>query len=286
MGEFFSLADVDGDGALDVVLGSNDVELFFGDGAGGFAPAITVPVGSLSALAVGDVTGDGLADLVIGDDFAGLVVRVNAGGRAFAAPVATQVGGAVADLVLPRRAASGARDVAAIVGGGGLVVLANDGAGALVEVARRAMPGWWWPRRAVGAGDLQADGIDEVVTLDDDGIDVFARAANGALEPTARVSTVDAFGAPAGYLRPAFGDLTGDGRMDVIVADGFAGIMTLVGDGSGALRPALRDVYRPSYGAAYDFALGDFGGDGFADLLGVDSSLYLFRTRSPYAPPD
>src|SRR5262249_14909171 len=65
-----ALADVNGDGKLDLVTANNDdndVAVLLGDGKGGFAPApgSPFPVGpSPYPLAVGDVNGDGQPDII------------------------------------------------------------------------------------------------------------------------------------------------------------------------------------------------------------------------------
>ena len=64
-----ALADLDGDGHSDAIVGirgSNEVAVFSGDGAGGFGPAQSFPVGSQpSGVATGDLDGDGALDVAV-----------------------------------------------------------------------------------------------------------------------------------------------------------------------------------------------------------------------------
>ena len=71
-----ALGDVNGDGALDLVVGNSGVdELFINDGAGTFSRSLTFVSNSTStttAVALGDVNGDGALDIVFGKNTAPL----------------------------------------------------------------------------------------------------------------------------------------------------------------------------------------------------------------------
>jgi hypothetical protein len=150
------LADVDGDGSLDVVLGTyHDGGLLFpGNGDGTFAAPRELPEGNVRA--VGDLDGDGRPDLIAGD----LCVRPGNGDGTFGPPVCAAV--TARDLTLADMDGDGVLEIAAAGGasiGESAFVLRWD-QGALVEA--------WAAKReegldAVAAGDIDSDGKVDLV---------------------------------------------------------------------------------------------------------------------------
>jgi len=106
------VADVDGDGKADIVLAAGDgVAVLYRDSAGGFGPAVILPVGQATqGVAVSDLDGDGRAD----------IVAVNAGN----AP-AGSLGGSTVTILLQQ--SGGGFDASAIpIADGARRVVASD----------------------------------------------------------------------------------------------------------------------------------------------------------------
>ncbi len=83
-----AVADFDGDGALDIAVGlfGDGLDILFGDGAGGFAPPVRLPVANVSVANVrgvtaADVNGDGAPDLVV--DTFGVTLLLGVGDGTF-----------------------------------------------------------------------------------------------------------------------------------------------------------------------------------------------------------
>ena len=168
-----AVADVDGDGDADVLLGRADgpPRLFLGDGFGGFvdAPAGSLPEGGIGARPLlGDLTGDGAPDaLLVGPDGAALWVNDGAARFADHSGLAVAVPGvALTDLALVDLDVDGALDVLG-AGPAGALVLRNDGTGRLFDYSDVLLlrPGGALTHLAVA--DLDGDGDPDLVALRD-----------------------------------------------------------------------------------------------------------------------
>ena len=137
----------------------------------------------------------------------------------------------------------------------------------------------WWIFGSQAAGDIDADGLADVVTEGKDSVTVAFGDATATRLATQVIPGRYLNQSPE-YVRDVVtGDFNGDGANDVVTFDGSA-IWTFVG-GTRTLRPA-RPLRQADVNAL--FAAGDFDGDGFADLLGETTgadggsvSLVLFR---------
>ena len=262
--------DLNGDGYADVAVGAPTD----GGGAGGAPGAVTVYFGGAGATV--DATPDGtLAGEAGGDQFGWSVAAagdVNADG--------------FADLLVgaPTNDTAGTDAGAAYVYLGG----AGDALDPVPDATLRgAAAGGLFGRSVAAAGDVDADGFDDLVVgayLDDGagvgfGAAYVFRGGAGAFEPTpAGALFGTAAGTNFGVAVSGAGDVDGDGAADVAVGAPFdagaapgAGAVHVYLGGSGAFDPTpdatlAGEAAGDNFGIALA-AAGDVNGDGFGDLV-------------------
>jgi hypothetical protein len=270
------LADLDGDGSLDVAGAthdSSDVLVLWGDGKGGLGPPRGVRFASgaqgrphTHGLLAHDVTRDGKLDLLLSqsDPQDALYVLSNDGKRGFAPQepplplgrsaypptLATLDGDELADLVSPAM---------------------NSAPAALTLARGRAAGGFEQPAVipvAVGrpfyvaAGDLDGDrDLDLAVTHDDAAQASLLLNQAGAFTPTA-ASPLE-LGGPTWAVHLC--DRDGDGRADLVAAGGSVA-RAFLSDGRGGFAPAPGSPFAVARGA-WRLALADVNGDRKTDLV-------------------
>ena len=282
--------DVDGDGKVDLVSGAAaGLVLLRGLGAGTFAPAVIVSPQRQKEVEVADVTGDGRRDIVSCNGAVALVFAQLAGGT-FAVP--TQHSGAAPceSVALADVNGDGRIDVSMVGGGNAprsrLDVFAQQANGTVAETpvtyATKDIPG------SVKAGDMNGDGRADLVVLHENWmlVGVHAQAPDHTLdaERLTRVPYANG-GSPQ---KMAIGDVNGDQRADIVVADDQHGLVMLWGQPAGpstttstarlattvATTPPA-GAPRPLFSAPQGYELdaigesvvaGDFNGDGRTDV--------------------
>jgi hypothetical protein len=281
--------DFNGDGKLDVAaadfneLGPN-VTVFLGNGDGAFsalAPISPDQEGITTAVASGDFNGDGKLDLLV---FGGTVAQGNSvvsflagnGDGTFRSAVLTNVSGADLDgsAVVGDFNGDGKPDVALgtnVQSPHSVAVLLGTGDGAFDPVyldvpdpVAGALPEAGF---AIASADLNGDGLPDLIVLTNLGVSVFLGQATGGFNPV----PLGPFGPQesVGSAAMAVGDLNGDGKPDVAIADP-SGVELLFGQGDGTfsapvalpIPPQVQDIL-----GASGIAIGDLNGDGHNDIV-------------------
>lgn len=114
--------------------------------------------------------------------------------------------------------------------------------------------------RSVAVGDVNNDGILDLVTTFDDAVGIRHGSGSRAFGPMLKYSTAG----PVALVQVA--DVNGDGRHDVVALDwASANMAVLYGNTGSGLTPA---VYVPApHGGWNDLKLGDLNGDGRVDVV-------------------
>lgn len=236
-----AVADFDGDGALDAAVGTTRgyVVRYAGDGAGGFTQGAITPIPP----AVGVIADSTVTDLA--------VARLN--------------GDATPDLV-----ATYARNV--LLGSDGYAALVTSGGGWAAGTRNAFLTN----PVAVAAGDMDGDGVDDVVAANDglvtDGISVLLSDGSGGLGSPADYDV----GPLQGPSDVSVGDLDDDGARDVVTTTtGLLGLVDTVesrlGLGDGRLSDTVT-TFLLGQDPQWVGATADVNGDGFADPLVLDQS--------------
>ncbi|MGH7134350.1 MAG: FG-GAP-like repeat-containing protein [Pirellulales bacterium] len=290
------------------VAGGSSLSVLMGNGDGTFQPAKTYSNGSNNAasVAVGDVTGDGKLDIVTanegspGDIYSGVLpvpgsvsVLMGNGDGSFKSPITFNLpaGQQPFSLALGDMNHDGRIDVVvtgtfSVYNGGTYtfetydyvdVLLGHaDGTFSLASTTLLGLSANLGGPDSVTLGDFNADGNLDVATTVGDSVAVLAGNGDGTLAPP----TDFAAGAPA--LSVSAGDITGDGKLDLVTGNSSGSVSVLLGNGDGNFQPPIVSTLPTWNGQAQSagaVVVGDLNRDGKMDLA-VTASSYLYPNYS------
>ena len=303
--EAVAVGDVNGDGRNDVVMTTsyyfdpiNDFHLFvFLQQADGTLSAPTSYATAATytnrpeSVAVGDITGDGRADVVVGIDGVGVQVFPQLAGGTLGQP--TMYASADTNKIrLGQLNGDGRLDVAGVGWGTNTIgVLLNNGHGGLsAPVSYPVLHGGY---DDLEIADVTGDGRDDLVVMSgqlyaDPNVSVLAQLAGGG------------FGSATPYVvAPStntqgigVGDVTGDGRSDVVASYGGNRPSSAIGvlaQNAGGTLAAVRSY--PSYDIPEPVDIADVDLDGRPDVVVLhggwdEAGIYRQQADGTLAPED
>ncbi|MGB8582616.1 MAG: FG-GAP-like repeat-containing protein [Candidatus Sulfotelmatobacter sp.] len=302
-----ALADVNGDGHLDILVanqcvsasncGSSGVVVLLGNGDGTFQPGVSysVPGSNAFSIVAADLNGDGKLDLVVSEQCsssnncnAGSVavllgngdgtfqpsVSYNSGGLyAFGVAVADLNGDGHPDLVVSNYCFSNSNCT-----NGTVDVLLGIGDGTFQSAVSYNSGGYY--SRFVTVADLNADGKPDLIVIsqcnnynncDLGSVGVLLGNGDGTFQTASSYSA----GEQSAYSAAA-ADVNGDGKLDVIVADqcdyssdcGNGVVAVLLGNGDGTLQTP--STYNSGGIILSSVLVKDVNGDGKPDILATN----------------
>jgi hypothetical protein len=256
-----AVADLTGEGQPDIVaLRGVDVLVSLNYGTGFFAPAVRYAVvESASALALADLDGDGAVDLAAtdaaptADEMSGRVkVVFGLGPGRFEAPISYPGAqfATVGDIT-----GDGLADLVSVGGYDGTAVWAGNGSGAFA-------PPTFVPFELTALGltvaDVDGDGWQDLIAAQPSGILVSPNDGAGAVTDLLQEHP----GFPDGPIQAARVDA--DDAPDLVFSTAEGEVTILINDGAGDFPRAIHVVVGEGVSA---FALADFNGDGWTDLV-------------------
>jgi hypothetical protein len=285
------VGDFNGDDIADLAManaGSGTVSVLLGNGDGSFQAARNYYLGDTpDSVAVGDFNGDGILDLAVANagsypDYNGTVcVLLGNGDGSFQAAPDYNTGNTSDSVAVGDFNGDGTLDLAVANAGsspnynGTVSVLLGNGNGTF-QAARTFVAGI--NSVSVVVGDFTGDGTSDLAIANtgtypnyrDSSVSLLLGNGDGTFQAAVNYTT----GSPLDSV--AAGDFTGDGTLDLAVAnDTVSGtVSVLLGNGDGTFQ-AARTFSAGSY--PQSVSAGDFNGDGTPDLAVADNGSFTVR---------
>lgn len=263
------LADVNGDGNLDVISASNTpsgmVSVALGNGNGTFQTASSFAAGtSPQSLAVADLDGANGLDIAVSNDDNNVTILLDNGAGGFTTSTVA-LGVRPRDIVAANLDGDGAIDLAVAIvesGSPGVTILGNSGSGSFSIRQSVGLPSSAF---GIATGDFfESNAALDLVVSGTFGFRAIENDGSGS---------ATAFGTPVGSTTGllasrdiAVADLDGDGHQDIAIADAAAGASSVfvgLGDGAGG----FLNQFIPAGQLQGGVALGDLTANGRPDVL-------------------
>jgi hypothetical protein len=275
-----TVGDFNSDGNLDLAVtnqGSGTVSVLLGNGDGSFRVPVTNTAGSSPiSIVVAPSRTDGHLDLAVLNEFANSVSILSGKGDGTFQGIPTYpVGAFPYSVAVGDFNGDGHRDLAVADNGypnaGGVSILLGEGDGTFQAGRYFALP---FEASSITVGDFNGDGVSDLAVAGSDDPDYgYVGILLGKGDGTFQTAQTYAAGADAFSVIVA--DFNGDGVPDLAVGnhdDRMASVIIMLGKGDGTFLPGRETVLGDSLN--FSFAVGDFNGDGFADLAVVDPNAY------------
>ena len=268
-----------------------------------FVPQTTNTGGDLTAVAIGDINGDGKPDIVV-SDFLNNSVKVllnttppGAITPTFAAPVSFNIGNTSRSLVLADMNGDGLPDIVIGPESNSVSVLVNTTTpGSMTPTFAPIQNFNAGGSTAVAVADLNGDGLPDIVSVDIGYPDPLSNASAVAvlINTTTPGSTTLSFAAPQFFatgnvsVYVALGDLNGDGKPDIVVANQQDNTVSVLLNTTtpGSLTASFTTQQTFATGnTPVSVALGDINGDGLPDIVVANSGSNTISVLLNTTPP-
>jgi len=216
-----AVADLDGDGKPDLATVAENgkrVSVYHGNGDGTFSNRQDVVVGGEPRLVmVTDWNGDGIADLVLSDDYLHIVLGTGNGQFAQAIDCGVSLASNVWGGAMPVIAADFDRDGVVDLVANDTVLLGMQGCNFTRLVA---FPSAYGSALPLTTGDFNGDGSIDIAFASWDGVEFMPGDGHGNFGAVVKLGDFDGdYRTQPDMTIAVAGDVNGDGRLDLVVAN-------------------------------------------------------------------